>query len=59
VFHDESKNIDIRYQFIFDMLQRGAIKLHYVGTGEEVVDVLNKPLSRVNFKHFRDKIGVV
>jgi hypothetical protein len=59
VFHDESKHIEIWYHFIRDMVQRGAIKLHYVGTDEQVVDVLTKSLSRVNFKHFRDKLGVV
>jgi hypothetical protein len=59
VFHDELKHIEIRYHFIHDMLERGAIKLHYVGTDEQVAYVLTKPLSRVKFKHFRDKLGVV
>ena len=51
-FHDESKHIEIGYLFIRDMLQRGAIKLQYVSTDEQVVDVLTKPLSRVKFEHF-------
>jgi hypothetical protein len=59
VFHDESKHIEIRYHFIRDMLQRGAIKIQYVSTNEQVVDVLTKPLSRLKFEHFRDKLGVV
>ena len=58
-FHDESKHIEIRYHFIRDMLQRRAIKLQYVSTNEQVVDVLTKPLSRVKFEHFRDKLGIV
>ena len=41
------------------MIQKGAIKLQYVSTDEQVFDVLTKPLSRVNFEHFRDKLGVV
>jgi hypothetical protein len=41
------------------MLKRGSIKLQYVSTDEHVVDVLTKPLSRVKFENFRDKIGVV
>jgi hypothetical protein len=41
------------------MLLRGAINLQYVSTDEQVVDVLTKPLSRVKFEHFRDKLGVV
>jgi hypothetical protein len=62
VLHDESKHIEIRYHFICDMVERGAIKLYYVGMDEQVVDVLSlltKSLSHVKFKHFRDKLGVV
>jgi hypothetical protein len=59
VFHDESKHIEIRYHFIRDMMQRGAVKLQYVGTDEQVADVLPKPLSHVKFEHFRDKLGIV
>jgi hypothetical protein len=59
VFHDKSKHIDIRYHYIHDMVQRGAIKLQYVGTNEQVADVLTKPLSHVKFEYFQDKIGVV
>ena len=41
------------------MVQKGAIKLQYVSTDEQVADVLTKPLSRVKFEYFRNKIGVV
>ena len=41
------------------MVQRGAIKLHYVPTEEQVIDVVTKALSHVKFEHFRDKLGVV
>jgi hypothetical protein len=59
VFHDRSKHIEIRYHFIRDMVQRGALKLQYISTDEQVADVLTKPLSRVKFEHFRDKLGIV
>jgi hypothetical protein len=58
VFHDKSKHREIWYHYICDMMQRGAINLHYVGTNEQVANVLTKPLSRVKFEHFRDKLGV-
>jgi hypothetical protein len=53
------KHIEIRYHYIRDMVQRGALKLLYVSIDEQVVDVLNKPLSHVKFEHFRDKLGIV
>ena len=40
-------------------MQRGVVKLQYVPTKEQVVDVLAKPLSCVNFEHLQDKLGVV
>ena len=36
------------------MVEKGAVKLEYVAT-----DVLTKPLSKVKFEYFRDKLGVV
>ena len=59
VFHDKSKHIEIRYFYIRDIVQKGAINLQYVSTDEQVADVLTKPLSRVKFEYFRDKLGVV
>jgi hypothetical protein len=34
VFHDRSKHIEIRYHFICDMVQRGALKLQYISIDE-------------------------
>ena len=41
------------------MWLKGAVKLKYVPTKEQVADVLTKPLARVMFEYFRDKLGVV
>ena len=59
VFHENSKHIEIQYFYIMDMVQKGPIKLHYMSINEQVVDVLTKPLSRVKFEYFHDKLGVV
>ena len=34
MFHDESKHIEIKYQYIRDMVEKGAIKLQYIATDE-------------------------
>ena len=59
VFHDNSKHIEIKYYYIRDMVQRGAMKLQYVVTDEHIADVLMNPLARVKFKYFREKLGVL
>ena len=41
------------------MVQRGAMKLQYVVTEEQIDDVLMKPLPRVKFEYFREKLGVL
>ena len=35
------------------------MKLQYVVTDEKIVDVLTKPLARVKFEYFREKLGVL
>ena len=42
VFHDKSKHIEIKYHYIRDMVQRGAVKLQYVAMDEKIADVLTK-----------------
>ena len=53
MFHDKSKHIEIKYHYIWDMVQRGIVKLQYVATDDQIVDVLMKPLARVKFEYFR------
>ena len=59
MFHDKSKYIEIKYQYIRDMVEKGVVKLQYIATDEQVIDVLTKLLSKVKFEYFRDKLGVV
>ena len=42
-----------------DMVQRGAVNLQCVATEEYIAGVLVKPLARVNFEYFREKLGVL
>ena len=59
MFHDKSKHIEIKYHYIRDMVQRGAVKLQCVATDKQIADVLTKPLSRVKFEYFREKLCVL
>jgi hypothetical protein len=59
VFHDRSKHIEIRYHFIRDWVQRGAVQLQYVSTDDQVVDILTKALPRGKHVYFIDKMGLV
>ena len=59
VFHDKSKHIEIKYHYVRDMVQRGAVKLQYVAKEEQIADVLTKPLARLKFEYFRERLGVL
>ena len=59
VFHDKLKHIEIKYHYIRDMVQRGALNLQYVATKEQIAVVLTKPLARVKFEYFGEKLGVL
>jgi hypothetical protein len=59
VFHERSKHIEIKYEFIRDKVQYGEVNLEYIPTDEHTIDILTKPLSRINFSYFREKMGIV
>ena len=58
MFHDRSKHIEMRDQFIKEMVQRCAVRLQYISTDEQIADVLTKALSSTKFVYFRDKLGM-
>jgi hypothetical protein len=41
------------------MGERIVVELQYISTDEQIVDILTKPLSRVKYEYFRDKLGVL
>jgi hypothetical protein len=49
VFHDKSKHIEIKYHFIREMVQKGAVKLRYISIDEKIAGILTKPLSKVKY----------
>eukprot|EP00253_Pinus_taeda_P016993 PITA_16993 len=59
VFLDLSKHIDIRYHFIRDMVQWGAIRLQHISIDEQVAKILTKPLGKAKFLAFRERLGVM
>jgi hypothetical protein len=59
VFHDKSKHIEIKYHFIQDMVQKGAVELWYISTNEQITNILTKPLFKVKYGYFRDKFSVM
>ena len=59
MFHDKSKHIEIKFHYIKDIVHRGEVKLEYMEIEEHIANVLTKPLVRVNFKYFIERLGVI
>jgi hypothetical protein len=59
VFHDKSKHIEIKYHYIKDMVQRKPVHMQYLPTHENIADIFTKPLSRMMFEYFHERLGLV
>jgi hypothetical protein len=59
VFHDRSKHIEMRYHYVWDMVQKNILSIQYIPTTEQTADILTKPLSLTKSMYFQDKLGVV
>jgi hypothetical protein len=50
--------VDIKYHFIRNLIKDRTIKLNYVASKNNKVDILTKALNRVKFKKLKIKLGV-
>ncbi len=58
VYFKRSKHIDIRYHVIREKVDKGEIKLEYVGTADQTADVLTKGLIKGVHEKHRRGLGV-
>ena len=57
--HAKTKHIPIKYHFLREQAHAQKIKLEYVNTKEQVVDIFTKKLPKEAFENLRDKLGFV
>jgi hypothetical protein len=58
MFQFKTKHVDIKYQFIRDVVPEGKIIVVKVHTDENPADMLTKPLSNTKFKHCLDLVSI-
>ena len=56
--HGRSKHIDTKFHFIRDCVEKGYMEVNYVKTESQQADSFTKPLGRIKFEEFREKLGV-
>ena len=52
----KTRHLDIRYYFVTDNVNKGAVQIRYCPTRDMTTDFFTKPLQGTLFKNFRDQI---
>ena len=58
VHHDRTKHIDMKYHYVRECAERGLIEVQFIGTAEQLGDILTKALGRLKYDELRGKIGL-
>jgi hypothetical protein len=59
VMHYKLKHIPIKYHFLREQVVEKNIRVEYVGTKEQVVDIFTKPIPREAFEYIRQRLGFI
>jgi predicted aldo/keto reductase-like oxidoreductase len=59
VEHSRTKHIEIMYHFLRDYQQKGDIKIAYVSTHNQLVDIFTKPLDEKTFSKLRNEHNIL
>jgi hypothetical protein len=57
-FHNRMKHIDVRYHFLWQVVDDGTLELVYTPTGEQVADMLTKGLPSASHSKFKSIMGI-
>ncbi|GJU87050.1 copia protein [Tanacetum coccineum] len=59
VQHSRTKHIDIRYHFIKEHVEKGAVELYFVGTKYQLANLFIKALSKERFEYLVHRIEFI
>lgn len=57
-YHSRTKHIDIKYNFIRDVVNNDMLKIEYIPTNDMIADVLTKNLNKIKHCNFVEKLGL-
>ena len=58
VMHAKTKNIAIKYHYVQKLVEEKQVKMEYIHTKEQIVDIFTKPLPKDTSEYLRGKLGV-
>ncbi|GJT17854.1 retrovirus-related pol polyprotein from transposon TNT 1-94 [Tanacetum coccineum] len=59
VQHSKTKHIDIRYHFIKEHVEKGTMKIYFVGTEYQLADLFTKALPKELFEYLVHRIVII
>ena len=59
IMHSRTKHIPIKYHYLREQISQKDVKLEYIDTKEQIIDIFTKPLPKEAFEHLRHKMGVI
>ncbi|KAI3752823.1 hypothetical protein L2E82_24860 [Cichorium intybus] len=59
VQHSKTKHIDVRHNFIRDIIQKEKIELLYIPTEQQLADIFTKPLDEQKMLFFIGELGMI
>ena len=58
MYHERSKHIVVKYNFIRETVSKGIVVVRKVATTDNPADMMTKPVPLHKFKHCLDLIGI-
>ena len=59
VMHTKKKHIAIKYHYLRELVQDKEVKMEYVNTKQQIVDIFTKPLPKDAHEYLGGKLGVI
>ena len=59
VMHAKTKHIAIKQHYVRELVEDKQVKMEYVSSKKQIVDIFTKALPKDFFEYFRGKLGVI
>lgn len=59
VFHAQTKNIEVDFQFFIEKVAMGALEVCFISSKDQVADGFTKPTTRFMLDQLRDNLNLV
>ncbi len=58
MYHSRTKHIDVKYNFIKELVFQRKLVPQYIPTNEMIADVLTKPLPKQRYRKCSESMGI-